>query len=623
MHLEQDPRVVKRSDCAETPIAHFESFAGRRGWNASFREPIEQRAAYTLDEVIPLLRHAEAAANKGFWVALALSYEAAPAFDTALKAKSPSEFPLAWLAVFDKRLPTAVSSSSNRPFHVSEWEPQIDTLRYQRTIHAIKDYIERGDTYQVNLAFPLHGHVTGDSYSCYRAIARSQGAAYSAYLDIGSHRIFSFSPELFVERDGNKLITRPMKGTLARGRWLEEDIQRSRQLQESPKDRAENVMIVDLLRSDLGKIGEIGSIEVTELFAIEKLNRVLQMTSTITALQRPDVTIVDILRALFPCGSVTGAPKARSMAIIDELELQRRGIYTGAIGLLSPGGDATFSVAIRTAVVDARSGAATFGVGGAITWDSTTDGEYEECCLKAKFLTHPWPDFELLETIELDDGEYTLLGRHLSRARNSALYLGFHWVESQVSGALDEAARLHPLGRSRVRLIVDRTGKATVEVHPLERNQERPLAVRFATRPIDERDPLLFHKTTARSRYDAELERCRPCDDVIFWNSRGEVTESTIANVVIFTEGKYWTPPREAGLLAGTLREELISKGELFERTITKRELVDLGSFALINSVRGWMQAELLRNGDSGINGGATLQHSHGDAASFPILIGR
>jgi len=241
--------------------------------------------------------------------------------------------------------------------------------------------------------------------------------------------------------------------------------------------------------------------------------------------------------------------------------------------------------------------------------------------LSALLATEP-PELEL-SIIELDDGEYTLLDRHLSRARNSALYLGFHWIESQVSGALDEAARSHPLGRSRVRLIVDRTGKATVEVHPLERNQERPLAVRFATRPIDERDPLLFHKTTARSRYDAELERCRPCDDVIFWNSRGEVTESTIANVVIFTEGKYWTPPREAGLLAGTLREELISKGELFERTITKRELVDLGSFALINSVRGWMQAELLRNGDSGINGGATLQHSHGDAASFPILIGR
>jgi para-aminobenzoate synthetase/4-amino-4-deoxychorismate lyase len=310
------------------------------------------------------------------------------------------------------------------------------------------------------------------------------------------------------------------------------------------------------------------------------------------------------------------------MAIINELEPDCRGIYTGAIGLLSPDGDATFSVAIRTAVVNARSGASTFGVGGAITWDSTTKGEYEECRLKAKFLTHPWPDFDLLETMELRDGEYTLLDRHLSRVRNSARYFGFRWIETRVFGALEEAATSHPSGRSRVRLIVERTGAASVEVIPLERNREMPLAVKFATHPIDDRDPLLFHKTTARSRYDTELDRCRPCDDVIFWNSRGEVTESAIANVVVFAEGKYWTPPREAGLLAGTLREELISKGELFERTITKRELADLGSFALINSVRGWMRAELPRRIESGMTEGAAHRPSYGDTAS-PTVSGR
>jgi para-aminobenzoate synthetase/4-amino-4-deoxychorismate lyase len=611
-----------KSDCAASPIAHFESFAEGRGWNASFREPIEQRAAYTLDEVIPLVRRAEAATKQGCWVALALSYEAAPAFDTALKAKAPSEFPLAWMAVFERAIPRALVSNASRPFLVSEWEPQTSTRRYQQSVHAIKDYIESGDTYQVNLTFPLRGQVTGDSFSCYRAIARSQGAAYSAYLDIGTHRILSFSPELFVERRGNKLITRPMKGTLARGRWLEEDMERARQLQQSPKDRAENVMIVDLLRSDLGKIAEIGSVDVPELFEVENLSRVLQMTSTVTARQRPEVTIADILRALFPCGSVTGAPKARSMAIIDELEPHRRGIYTGAIGLLSPDGDATFSVAIRTAVVDAKSGASTFGVGGAITWDSTTDGEYEECRLKAKFLTNPWPDFDLLETMELNDGGYTLLDRHLSRARNSALYFGFRWIEPLVSEALDEAVRSHPLRRWRVRLIVERTGNVNVEVHPLGANRQMPLAVKFATHPIDDREPLLYHKTTARDRYDAELERCQPCDDVILWNRRGEVTESTIANVVVFTDGRYWTPPRAAGLLAGTLREDLISKGQLFERTITKRELTELGAFSLINSVRGWMRVEL-PSSESEITGALRLHHSHGDASSLPILSGR
>ena len=573
-------------------VAHFESFAKGRGWNASFGEPFEQRAAYALNEVIPLLRDAESAAKDGRWVALALSYEAAPAFDSALRVRASSEFPLAWMGVFDEPASAAVDSNSDLPFDVSEWKPQIDRKEYRRAIHSIRDLIERGDTYQINFTFPLRGRVAGDSYSCFRSIARSQGAAYSAYLDIGSHRILSFSPELFVERRGKNLITRPMKGTLARGRWLEEDSEREEQLRESAKDRAENVMIVDLLRSDLGKVAETGSVQVPELFAVERLNRVLQMTSTVTAVQRPDVTMVDILRALFPCGSVTGAPKPRSMAIISELEHEPRGIYTGAIGLLQPNGDAVFSVPIRTMVVNAN-GDATFGVGGGITWDSTPDGEYEETSLKAKFLTHRWNEFELLETMALVDGDYSLLDRHLSRARSSAEYFGFRWDEAEVQRALDDVCKSHPTGRWRVRLLVDRNGSARTQSALLGDPRPAPSIVKFASYAVDDRDPLVFHKTTARARYDLELERCQPCDDVIFWNSRGEVTESTIANVVVFSEGKNWTPPREAGLLAGTLREELISKGKLFERTITKEELGAAGSFALINSVRGWMPAKL------------------------------
>jgi para-aminobenzoate synthetase/4-amino-4-deoxychorismate lyase len=574
-------------------IAHFESFAEGRGWNASFRDPIEQRTAYALDGVIPLLRRAEAAASEGMWVALALSYEAAPAFDPALKVRSSSEFPLAWMGVFEERSSTDFNSIPDRPFLISEWEPQIDKRQYRQAIHSIRDYIESGDTYQVNFTFPLRGSLAGDSFSCFRAIARSQGAAYSAYLDIGSHKILSFSPELFVERRGNELITRPMKGTLARGRWLEEDVEKAQQLRASEKDRAENVMIVDLMRSDLGKVAATGSVNVPELFAVERISRVLQMTSTVTAVQRPEVGIVNVLRALFPCGSVTGAPKARSMAIIKELEDHPRGVYTGAIGMLCPNGDAAFSVPIRTLAVDSGNGAATFGVGGAITWDSTTDGEYDECCLKARFLTDPWAEFELLETIALNDGEYALLDRHLARARDSARYFGFRWNEAEVLKALHDVSQSQPLQHWRIRLLVGRNGKVHTEAFPLGEPRTAPVAVKFASGAIDDRDPLVFHKTTARSRYYVELERCQPCDDVILWNSRGEVTESTVANIVVFSEGRHWTPPREAGLLAGTLRGELISKGQLFERTITKDELAAAESFALINSVRGWMPAKL------------------------------
>ena len=591
------PQIVGRASTTAgntgIPVAHFESFAEGRGWNASFSEPVEQRAVYSLNDVIPLLQDAEAAARRGLWVALALSYEAAPAFDSAFEVKPPSKFPLAWIGVFEKPSATDVDSTSARPVVVADWEPQIDKREYRRAIDSIKDYIEQGDTYQVNFTFPLRAQVNRPSFSWFRAVAQAQGAAYSAYLDIGTHRILSFSPELFVERRGNQLTTRPMKGTLARGRWLEEDAERAQQLRASVKDRAENVMIVDLLRSDLGKIAATGSVLVPELFAVESLNRVLQMTSTVTAVQRPGVTVVDIIRALFPCGSVTGAPKVRSMEIINELERYPRGIYTGTIGLLCPDGDAVFSVPIRTLSVDAEEGDATFGVGGAITWESTAEGEYEECSLKAKFLTDPWEEFELLETIALNDGEIVLLDRHLSRARSSARYFGFHWNEAEVRNALDDVRKSHPPGRWRVRLIVHRDGRVRVEAHPMGEPGTEPITVKFASSAIDDRDPLVFHKTTARSRYDLELERCRPCDDVILWNCRDEVTESTIANVVVFSDGKHWTPPREAGLLAGTLRNELISKGELFERTITKQELAEAGSFALINSVRGWMPARL------------------------------
>ncbi len=593
------------------PTAHFESFGGKaEGWNVSFRDARSTSVARSLDEVVPLLREAESASRRGAWVALAISYDAAPAFDHALEVRRAPDFPLAWSAVFDDASSIRAEFEDASPirgesnaaldrvdshngFSISALEPALSTAEYVRAITAIKSYIAAGDTYQVNYTFPLHGRLSGNPYDCFRTVAESQGAGYSAYLDIGSHRILSFSPELFFRRSGNKLTTRPMKGTAPRGRWPAEDAERAAQLAASAKDRAENVMIVDLLRNDLGRIAVVGSVKVPELFSVERFNRVLQMTSTVTAMQRPDTSLVDILSALFPCGSVTGAPKVRSMAIIRELEPHPRGIYTGAIGLLSPSGDMVFNVAIRTLVVT-PDGAAVLGVGGGITWESTIEGEYEECLLKASFLTDRWPRFALLETLLLADGEYTLLERHLSRANSSAGYFGFEWNERRVRRALDTVRESHPDGRWKVRLVIDRNSEPASEVSSLADARDTPLCVKIAKRPVDETDPLLFHKITHRARYDTALAECQPCDDVIFWNARGEITESTIANVVLSSGGKNWTPPREAGLLAGTFRDELVSRGELFERTITREELERAGSFSLVNSVRGWMTANLM-----------------------------
>jgi para-aminobenzoate synthetase/4-amino-4-deoxychorismate lyase len=318
------------------------------------------------------------------------------------------------------------------------------------------------------------------------------------------------------------------------------------------------------------------------------------MTSTVTATQRPDTDLVGVLSALFPCGSVTGAPKIRSTQIIRELEPHPRGIYTGAIGLLSPSGDVVFNVAIRTLAVEVGSGGATLGVGGGITWESTVEGEYEESLLKASFLTERWPEFSLLETLALVDGGYTLLDRHIARLMDSARYFGFRVSEQRVRESLDVARKSHATGEWKVRLLVDRAGVATTSANGMSIRRDTPVRVKLARNPIDDSDALLFHKTSARERYDSALAECQPCDDVIFWNSRGEVTESTIANVVLQSEGKHWTPPRESGLLAGTLREELLASGQLFERVITIDELERAGSFFLVNSVRGWMKAELV-----------------------------
>jgi para-aminobenzoate synthetase/4-amino-4-deoxychorismate lyase len=580
------------------PTAHFQSFSvGREetgeksGWNVSLSNPSRVLVARDLVEVIPLLRDAESAAKRGSWVALAISYDAAPAFDRAFDVHRDPEFPLLWCGIFDSGAQTEGRGSASG-FTVSAFEPALPANEYLRAIATIKEYIAAGDTYQVNYTYPLRGSVSGDLFACFDTVARSQGAAYSAYLDIGTHRILSFSPELFFRRDGRTLTTKPMKGTARRGRWTAEDDDHAAQLASSEKDRAENVMIVDLLRNDLGKVAEVGSVEVAELFAVERFNRVLQMTSTVRAVQRADADLVSIMGALFPCGSVTGAPKIRSMEIIRELEPHARGIYTGAIGLVSPN-SMVFNVAIRTLAVEAKTGRATLGVGGGITWESTVEGEYEESLLKASFLTDRWPEFSLLETLALIEGEYKLLERHLARLADSARYFGFRFGEADVRESLDAARKVHLSGEWRVRLLVDRLGNPRVEAKPLREKRDIPLSVKLASKPIDETDPLLFHKISARDRYDAALAQCQPCDDVIFWNSRGEVTESTIANVVVLAEGKHWTPPREAGLLAGTFREELLESGQLFERVITVEELERAGTFWLINSVRGWMTARL------------------------------
>lgn len=589
-------------------------------WQFSSASATTVLTAATRSEVLPLLKSvAEAVAADAFAVVM-LSYEAAPVFDRALTTHQPQDLPLAWAAIFAGS-PAPFSETTTGDYQTTPWQPLITRSQYEESIQRIRDLIARGDTYQVNYTFPLVCDFEGDSLAWYHELCKAQRAPYSAYLDLGRHKILCLSPELFFRRQGNRIITMPMKGTARRGRWLAEDHELANRLYHSEKDRAENVMIVDLLRNDLGKISVPGTVQVTRLFELERYETLWQMTSTIESEARPQIGLADLLGALFPCGSITGAPKVRTMEIIRELESFPRQIFTGALGLIRPGGDCCFNVAIRTVALDSLTGRATFGVGGGITFGSTAKDEYEECLLKTSFLTQQTQEFQLIESMLLEQGEFFLLERHLARLRESCNYFGFEINEEKIRAALLRAAETRRTGCWKIRLLQFKDGAFEVDLSLLPsvggtgvppvatrgwwpvpgRSQlahspraGRPCDVKLSSVPIDSDDRFLFHKTTNRRRYDEALASAPDCDDVILWNERGEVTEATIANLVVPLDGKFYTPPIESGLLGGTFRAELLERGTIEERIISREEVQRSRSFYLINSVRKWMPVLLV-----------------------------
>jgi len=548
-----------------------------------------------LGEVEAALRFAGEAALAGRWVVLALAYEAAGAFDKRLAVHVPQEdgLPLAFAAAYawPMERPIKRKVAGGGEYAASGWRPLIPREEYGAALGRIREYLRLGESYQVNYTLPFECAFSGDDLAWFRDLAGRQEAGYSAYLDMGRRRVLCFSPELFFSRQGDEMEARPMKGTSRRGRNRGEDARLAAALEACPKNRAENVMITDMLRNDLGRLAVPGSVEVSGLFTVERYRTVLQMTSTVRARLAPGAGLFELLRALFPCASVTGAPKVRTMEIIKELEPHPRGFYCGAIGLLAPGGDAEFCVPIRTISLDAVAGKARFGVGGGVTFDSREADEYAECLTKMDFLSGS-PTFELLETLLLADGEYSLLAGHLARMRESAAYFGFDWDEAEILRVLD-AARRGGKGRCRVRLLLSKDGRARTEVFALAA-LPGVMRVALAVTPVDSGDRFLFHKTTRRQVYDRAGEERPDCDDVILFNKAGFVTESRIANVVVSLGGELFTPPASAGLLPGVFREELLKRGLAAERDIRVAELEAADSVWLVNSVRGFMPARLI-----------------------------
>ncbi len=537
-----------------------------------------------LEEVLPAL---ERAAHSGCYVAGFLGYEAAGAFDEALVTGKAGEQPLLLLGLFDgverlEQLPEVGDVS----WQVGPLEASVSEGAFEEAIGAIKEQIAAGATYQVNYSYRLRGAFGGDAYGFFRSLVAGQEAAHAAFVTCGEWSVCSASPELFFELKGGVLTSRPMKGTARRGRWVVEDGEVAAALRGSEKDRAENIMIVDMIRNDIGRVAERGSVEAVETFALERYPTVWQMTSTVRG--RCSASVLEVLGALFPCASITGAPKVKTMELIEGLESEERGVYTGAVGYWTPGGEALFNVAIRTAVVNGETGRLTYGVGGGIVWDSDAALEYAETLAKAEVLLGERPVFEVLETVGWSPAEgWMWLEEHLNRMEASAAFFGrpFDRVEAGVrlraAGKGDEALRL--------RLLLDEGGAFSVEAMPLLRLgvEGEALGVRLASSAVESGCRWLYHKTTHRSVYAAaEAERV-DCDEVVLWNERGEITEGTIFNVAVERNGVWVTPPVSCGLLGGVLRGVLLERGELVEGVISVEELRAAGRFRLLNSVRG------------------------------------
>jgi para-aminobenzoate synthetase / 4-amino-4-deoxychorismate lyase len=612
-------------------------------WTRLFTAPLHVYTAHRPEELTALFGAVESALAAGLHAAGFFSYECGGCFEPRAAAHAAGCEPLAWFGIYDRcypfdhstgkfpqgepprlaafrrppdqapDLPSGLSSGQLAPSVRLDAAFALAEDEYARRIDQIHEWIRTGDVYQLNFTAPWSLRLEGGAAALYAQLRTRQPAPYGAFLHWQpDRRILSFSPELFFRVDTARyarcITTRPMKGTAPRGRTTGEDRAQAEWLRNDPKNRSENVMIVDLLRNDLGRLARFGSVRATDLFAVERYPTLWQMTSTVSAELREDIGYEAIFRALFPCGSVTGAPKVRAMQLIDALEGQPRGVYTGAIGCFSPR-QAVFNVAIRTLQLDGPRG--TMGAGGGIVIDSTPAEEYRECLLKARFLTgaadRPPSGFSLIETM-LWNGVFPLLDLHLDRLTDSAGYFDFTCDREQVRCALMEYARAFAESAARkVRLVLDRDGNLaiTAELLPAKAAGERPDMgrVRIAPEHTDSADPMLFHKTTHRPLYATAFQQAvrDGLDDALFFNQRGELTEGAISNVFVEKNGRLLTPPIECGLLAGVYRRHLLAtRSECGECVLGEDDLRSADAIYLANALRGLRRVRIEWDTSSG-----------------------
>ncbi|MEN8721372.1 MAG: aminodeoxychorismate synthase component I [Alphaproteobacteria bacterium] len=567
-----------------------------------FTTPDTILTATCLSEVPDIISAAERAAHNGKWVAGFIAYEAAGAFDAALTTHAPDDrLPLVWFAVFDSPQDLSPTAAD----HLWADEPQsaahdltlpFDQQNYTRTIDKIHAYLDAGDAYQINFTMQASFRWDGSAKGLYRTLRQGQRTAHSAMIETDNWSILSVSPELFLTNDGTTLRTRPMKGTAPRGLTLMADNDAATALRDDPKSRAENLMIVDLLRNDLARVTQAGSVSVDHLFQVEHYPTLNTMTSTISGTLQADQGLADIMGALFPCGSVTGAPKKRAMEIIHELEAGPRGPYTGAIGVLNPDGTFSFNVAIRTPIVF-PGGEGRIGLGSGIVADSNAQSEYEECHLKGRFLTDPRPAFDLFETtVWRPDSGFLLLEAHLQRLATSATYFGYRFDRDEISASLARAAQSLPHQPHRIRFAINRYGAIDLRIVPLDDGAFPTQGVVAIAEDRTRSDDLfLHHKTSLRPVYDRLMGQAAKegLIDYLVMNERGEITEGSKTNLFIIRDGVWLTPPQSSGLLPGTMRAEVMADKQVREQVLTRDDLKCADALYVSNSVIGLVPVSL------------------------------
>jgi len=568
----------------------------RRGGAAElFTRPIGTVVAHRPSEVAPALERLRAAQAEGQWAAGFISFEAGYALEPRLLPlfRAPGDgLPILWFGLFDRR--TRLTGGEVEALlgearaSVGPVTPRIGEAVYAGMIRDAQRLIDAGDIYQANLTFTADVAIDGHPLAVYRRLRGAQAAPHGALVHSGTGWALSFSPELFFTLEGGRLLTRPMKGTAAR--TPVDDAAVVAALAADTKNRAENLMIVDLLRNDLSRVAAGGSVEVEALFDVETYPTVHQMTSTVAARLGDGRDAVDVLRALFPCGSVTGAPKIRAMEVIAAIESAPRGLYTGSIGRLGPDGSARFNVAIRTLLTAGSGSAASLGLGAGIVADSEPAAEWAECLTKAAFLNRSARPFDLIETLRFDPAEgLPRLPRHMERLAASAAHWRFafdrHFILNQIQATVGELDR-----PARLRVVLGPDGNVAVQASSLPPTPERPVEVMLAPLAVDPDDPRLFHKTTDRDFYDAPRRACGTFE-VLFVNAHGELTEGSFTSLFVPRGGRLVTPPLSAGLLPGVLRGELLDSGEAIEARLTPADLCD--GFLIGNSLRGLIPARL------------------------------